>query len=92
MEELVHVDCLRCHSPMQFLGKRSYQSWHESLLSTTDSFILYRCPGCGKVEFFEFVVDNTECLACGETIRVGQAACLRCGWTWEPPAEPPAPR
>ena len=79
-EEQFRPECLRCHSPMEFLGRRSYQT---SRTVMPDSFLLYRCPTCGKVEFFEFIVDDIQCLECGALIKAGQNVCPECGWTWE---------
>lgn len=54
------INCLRCAVPMVFAGKRKIQErmhWTTvgnliELLSDTDSFDLYVCPQCDKVEFF----------------------------------------
>lgn len=81
------MDCLRCQIPMEFRGKRSYASRHDSLLEELDTFLVYCCANCGKVEFFEFVVEPTECLSCGALIQIKQSACPECGWTWHSPEQ-----
>ena len=56
----VEIDCLRCKVPMLFSGNYKF---HEGvrmgvlgaigeLLVNRESFDLYLCPKCGKVEFF----------------------------------------
>lgn len=55
-----HLDCLRCKVPLDYLGNFEF---HEGarygalgnlfeLLTNKESFDLYSCPNCGKVEFF----------------------------------------
>jgi len=54
------IKCLRCHVPMVFAGTRKIHDrihWTTignliELLSNMDSFDLYLCPRCDKVEFF----------------------------------------
>ena len=54
------INCLRCDVPMTFAGTRKIQDrihWTTpgillELLSNTDSFDLFVCPQCDKVEFF----------------------------------------
>ncbi len=54
------VDCLRCRCRLQYAGtKRFHEGANWGLLGTLgelfvtqESFDLYRCPKCGKVEFF----------------------------------------
>jgi hypothetical protein len=54
------INCLRCSIPMVFGGTRKIQDrqhWSTignlvELLSNKDSFDLFVCPQCGKVEFF----------------------------------------
>ena len=75
------LKCLRCSSMMEFLGTRDYR--HIEPNFGGDSFFVYRCPACGKVEFFEFIVEDIECLDCGTIIKPGQEACPNCGWTWK---------
>ncbi|TKG94034.1 hypothetical protein EYV94_14865 [Puteibacter caeruleilacunae] len=54
------IDCLRCHIPMQYAGNYKF---HEGTrvgvmgsifeaFQNRESFDLYLCPKCGKVEFF----------------------------------------
>lgn len=54
------VDCLRCNSPMDYLGtKRFHEGANWGVLGELgewfvkkESFDLYVCPRCGKVELF----------------------------------------
>ena len=80
MEEETHFECLRCHSTMEFMGRWGCERYETLEL---DYFLVYRCPACGKVEFFEFVLEEIECPECGATIKADQEACPSCGWTWE---------
>lgn len=58
-EDLV-MDCLRCGKRMQYAGQyRFHEGGHLGalgnlfeLLENRETFDLYCCPGCGKVEFF----------------------------------------
>jgi Zn finger protein HypA/HybF involved in hydrogenase expression len=47
------IDCLRCAVQMRFSGNFSF---HEGFLTgvftSKETFDLYTCPKCGKVEFF----------------------------------------
>ena len=62
------INCLRCKVPMIFAGKRKIQDrihWTTvgnliELLSNMDSFDLYVCPKCDKVEFFISVPQTIE--------------------------------
>jgi len=66
---------------LEFSGRRFYQQ--AGFRHMPDSFLVYRCPACGKVEFFEFVIEDIECIECGTLIKASQKACPNCGWTWE---------
>ncbi|MFW5706496.1 MAG: hypothetical protein ACOC12_01130 [Bacteroidota bacterium] len=54
------IDCLRCHIPMMFSGEFKFHEgpkmgfWGNlfELFVNRESFDLYLCPKCGKVEFF----------------------------------------
>lgn len=91
--------CTRCGIEMAFIGKKTF---HEGtrwgvmgdlfeLLVNRESFHVYHCRSCGKVEFFvppseasgEYAAEPVECLACGETIPAHARRCPACGWTWE---------
>lgn len=59
-EPVKQIDCLRCQVPMSFNGNVRF---HEGtrmgafgdlfeLFTNRESFDLYFCPNCGKVEFF----------------------------------------
>ncbi len=78
-QQQVDLECLRCHTTMEFLGQKMSQRAEAFSL---DNFMVYRCPACGKVEFFEFIVEDIECIACGAIITAGQQACPACDWTW----------
>ncbi|MGX5732132.1 hypothetical protein ACWKWK_16575 [Pseudoxanthomonas beigongshangi] len=66
-QETVHessrtLQCLRCHSPMRLVGTRRFHEGSRlapfllaelgELLVNRESFDLYTCTACGKVEFF----------------------------------------
>lgn len=54
------IDCLRCQVPMHYSGEyRFHEGGHIGalgnlfeLFENRESFDLYICPKCGKVEFF----------------------------------------
>lgn len=54
------IDCLRCKVPMEYDGNfkfhegTRYGVWGNmfELFTNRESFDLYHCPECGKVEFF----------------------------------------
>ena len=54
------VDCLRCKCRLDFVGTREFHegtNWGllgelGELFVNRENFELYRCPKCGKVEFF----------------------------------------
>ena len=62
------LNCLRCDLPMVFAGTRKIQErihWTTignvlELLTNTDSFDLFVCPQCNKVEFFVFAPPGAE--------------------------------
>lgn len=53
--------CLRCGTDMEFSGREQFQLGEESAYSgilavmTAESIRMdiYKCPDCGKIEFFE---------------------------------------
>ena len=55
-----NIHCLRCKVPMEYMGSRIFQEGSKfgvmndlvDLFSSHDSFNLYACPKCGKIEFF----------------------------------------
>lgn len=81
-EKSVQLECLRCHSVMEFKGSRVYGG--PGAFDNRDCFLIYRCPACGKVEFFEpaTFAEDIQCMDCGAAIAPGQEACPNCGWTW----------
>ncbi len=54
------LKCLRCHTAMQFVGNSRFHEGTQfgvlgnlfELFENRQSFDLYACPSCGKVEFF----------------------------------------
>lgn len=54
------IDCLRCHVPMSYAGNYKFHEGQRlgffgnlfEFFVTRQSFDLYVCPKCGKVEFF----------------------------------------
>lgn len=72
------LECLRCHTTMEFVGRQTWLT--VSLVGNT--FSVFRCPTCGKVEFFD-PEEDIACLSCGATIKAGQDKCAACGWTWK---------
>ena len=54
------MECLRCHVPMEFQGNFRFHEGSRmgalgnvfELFTNRESFNLYSCPSCGKVEFF----------------------------------------
>lgn len=96
LEAQVKLECLRCHTVMDYLGRRRYLADPldaQIALGVAgirhDEYIVYRCPACGKVEFFEFIDTDITCLECGATIEVGATACPKCGWSWNDSASSP---
>lgn len=55
------MKCLRCETEMQDMGSQELQMGHQSalfggltqLLSGSLEVRIFRCPACGKLEFFE---------------------------------------
>ena len=60
------LDCLRCHVPMKHYGPITFKLGEESfffsdiqrLISGSLTATVYRCPTCGKAEFF--IPDETQ--------------------------------
>ena len=54
------IDCIRCKIPMKFTGNYEFHEGNKlglfgnlfELFVNSESFDLYLCPKCGKVEFF----------------------------------------
>lgn len=49
------LKCLRCEIPMRFTGNYDFHegpNWMWDILENKESFDIYLCPKCGKVEFF----------------------------------------
>ncbi len=62
VEDLLHkeINCLRCHIPMKYSGNYRFHEGAKlglfgnlfEAFVNRESFDLYICPKCGKVEFF----------------------------------------
>jgi len=47
------IDCLRCAVPMKYSGNyRFHEGFLTGAFTNKESFDLYLCPKCSKVEFF----------------------------------------
>lgn len=47
------LDCLRCAVPMRYSGNYMlHEGYLTGFFTNKESFDLYLCPKCGKVEFF----------------------------------------
>ena len=51
------VKCLRCNVPLEFVGARFIQYWHnlrslEEAFNYNEDTDLLRCPTCGHLEYF----------------------------------------
>lgn len=47
------IDCLRCQNPMHYSGNfRFHEGFLTGIFTNKETFDLYVCPKCGKVEFF----------------------------------------
>ncbi|MBQ2987814.1 MAG: hypothetical protein IJD59_01785 [Clostridia bacterium] len=75
------LKCLRCAEEMQYMDTVDFQlgrmGWLlgdlPHLLSGSMRLSVYRCPACGKVEFFSF-----EPLGSEEEDHIAQTRCPRC--------------
>ncbi|MEI7661487.1 MAG: zinc ribbon domain-containing protein [Bacteroidota bacterium] len=64
----LNIDCLRCKAPMFFKGNSKFHEGTRTgalgnafeLLINRESFDIYFCPRCGKVEFFLPLADNPD--------------------------------
>lgn len=92
------LKCLRCGTDMEFAGREQFQLGEESGYSgilavmTAESLRMdiYKCPACGKIEFFEphprnvpasAPKTNWTCAECG-TYNLGRVQnCQGCGVT-----------
>jgi hypothetical protein len=54
------LECLRCRTPLQFMGTKKFHEgtrWSvfgdlAELFENRESYDVYMCPQCGKVELF----------------------------------------
>ena len=76
------LKCLRCGEAMQYLGTEDFQLGKTgfflgdlpNLFAGAMRLSVYRCPACGKVEFFSFEPMESE----EEEYRIPQVQCPRC--------------
>ena len=74
--------CLRCEHQMKYIGTEEFQLGKTSfilgdlpnLFAGAMTLSVYRCPSCGKVEFFSFEPAKSE----EEEYRIPQVQCPRC--------------
>ena len=75
-------ECLRCGHRMTYIGTEDFQLGKTgfflgdlpNLLAGAMRLSVYRCPSCGKVEFFAFEPTESE----EEEYRIPQVQCPRC--------------
>ena len=73
-----HLDCLRCHVPLEFIRTEQLQlgqtGWLlgdlPNLLHGAMEVDIYACPNCGKLEFYQAAAEQHE---------LPQVKCPRCG-------------
>lgn len=84
--------CLRCETPMQYLGNEEFQlgktGWLmgdlPNLLAGAMELEIYCCPHCGKIELFrpveisEYQIAQVECPNCGATHDIDDPKCPFC--------------
>lgn len=92
-----NLKCLRCGTDMEFSGREQFQLGEESpyrgllavMTSESMQVDIYRCPDCGKLEFFEPGVrrratqpqTNWTCAECGTYNAARVGTCQSCGVT-----------
>ncbi len=91
--------CLRCKDKeMQYMAKEKLQlgktGWIlgdlPNLLSGALTVEIYRCPSCGRLEFYSAEAENSEedalpqrrCPACGTTHDFDYPKCPHCGYEY----------
>ena len=75
------LKCLRCGEAMQYLGTEDFQLGKTgfflgdlpNLFAGAMRLSVYRCPACGKVEFFSFEPMESE-----DEYEIPQVRCPRC--------------
>ncbi len=78
------ISCLRCNTPMDFLGQRQIQlgktGWLlgdvSNLFAGAMDVAVFKCPMCGKLEFFSAEQTDTPCRGKEESSR---KICPECG-------------
>jgi len=90
------LNCLRCGTPMQYMGKEQLQKGKTSfvfgdwpnLLAGALYIDLYHCPACHKLEFFSAEGDVDEslpqktCPQCGRKHDFDYPKCPSCGYDY----------
>ena len=91
------MDCLRCGSPMRFLGSEQLQLGKTSfftgvwsnLFSGALKVTVYRCPNCGKLEFYHSEEEDPSaetpqrtCPKCGFEHDFDYPKCPKCGYDY----------
>ena len=80
-----------CCSGKQFNYDKLILSGAGILTSPSDykTVHTYSCHKCGNLQFFnkiqefEAVLEELECLSCGEIMPETSARCVKCGWSYE---------
>ena len=75
------LKCLRCGNRMNYIGTEDFQLGKTgfflgdlpNLFAGAMRLSVYRCPSCGKVEFFSFEPMESE-----EEYEIPQVRCPRC--------------
>ncbi len=88
------MKCLRCGSPMRFLGSEQLQLGKagivtgvlSNIVSGSLKVVIYRCVNCGKLEFyhseeagFSAGTPQRTCPQCGFTHDFDDPKCPKCG-------------
>lgn len=91
------MDCLRCGSPMRFLGSEKIQLGKTSFItgiwcnifSGALGVTIYQCSNCGKIEFFnadksDLSADTSQrtCPQCGFEHDFDCPKCPKCGFNY----------
>lgn len=82
------LKCLRCNIELKKLGKETIQLWgHTPLAINSLDVILWSCPICGELSFFQPTEQDTEnnaltkvCPQCGQHCHAAKQSCPACGY------------
>lgn len=90
------LKCLRCDSDMRYISNEKIQlgqtSWFfgdlPNLLSGSLELSVYSCPMCGKVEFFqselsESQIAKVKCPVCGKMHDIDYPKCPFCKFDYQ---------